>query len=103
MALRLLCKPSRKELISTGYVLSHCRWEKFNKKVGDFINCDAYVVQPFRTMATATKESQKCVTLENMNENIIRLEYAVRGPIVIRAGEIEKELEQVIPLRKIKI
>ncbi|EEB17528.1 Alanine aminotransferase, putative [Pediculus humanus corporis] len=45
-------------------------------------------------MSTAGKSNEKCVTIENMNENIIRLEYAVRGPIVIRAGEIEKELEQ---------
>lgn len=42
-----------------------------------------------RTMAS------KAVTLENLNPNIIKLEYAVRGPLVIRAGEIEKELEKV--------
>ncbi|CAG9561540.1 unnamed protein product [Danaus chrysippus] len=41
-----------------------------------------------RTMAS------KAVTLENLNPNIIKLEYAVRGPLVIRAGEIEKELEK---------
>lgn len=38
---------------------------------------------------------QKVVTVENMNPNIIKLEYAVRGPLVIRAAEIEKELEKV--------
>lgn len=42
-----------------------------------------------RTMAT------KAITVENINPNILRLEYAVRGPLVIRATEIEKELEKV--------
>lgn len=43
-----------------------------------------------RTMAS------KGLTVENMNPNIVKLEYAVRGPLVIRAGEIEKELEKVL-------
>lgn len=30
---------------------------------------------------------------DNVNQNAVRMEYAVRGPIVIRAGEIEKELQ----------
>ncbi|XP_060802433.1 alanine aminotransferase 1 [Amyelois transitella] len=41
-----------------------------------------------RTMAS------KAVTLENINPNIVKLEYAVRGPLVIRATEIAKELEK---------
>ncbi|KAJ0178034.1 hypothetical protein K1T71_005857 [Dendrolimus kikuchii] len=41
-----------------------------------------------RTMAS------KAVTVENINPNILKLEYAVRGPLVIRATEIEKELEK---------
>lgn len=32
-----------------------------------------------------------------MNPNVIKMEYAVRGPLVIRAGEIEKEIKQVKP------
>lgn len=32
------------------------------------------------------------ITLENMNPHVIALQYAVRGPIVARALEIEKEL-----------
>lgn len=39
--------------------------------------------------------ASKAVTLENINPNILKLEYAVRGPLVIRAAEIEKELEKV--------
>lgn len=42
----------------------------------------------YRTMS-------KAVTIENINPNILKLEYAVRGPLVIRAAEIEKELEKV--------
>lgn len=35
-----------------------------------------------------------CLQLDNINQNFIVMEYAVRGPLVIRAGEIEKELAQ---------
>lgn len=37
----------------------------------------------------------KCLNVENINPNFVVMEYAVRGPLVIRAGEIEKELEKV--------
>lgn len=37
----------------------------------------------------------RVLTLDNMNPNIKKMEYAVRGPIVIRAGEIEEELKKV--------
>lgn len=40
-----------------------------------------------RTMATGAK---RALTMENINPNIVKMEYAVRGPLVIRAGEIEK-------------
>lgn len=39
--------------------------------------------------------SKKCVRLDNINPCIKTMEYAVRGPLVIRAGEIEKELQKV--------
>lgn len=45
-----------------------------------------------RTMATAAKPT---LTLDSLNPNVIKMEYAVRGPLVIRAGEIEKEIKQV--------
>jgi hypothetical protein len=35
------------------------------------------------------------LTMDNLNPQIKIMEYAVRGPLVIRAGEIEKELEKV--------
>lgn len=37
----------------------------------------------------------RILTLESMNPRIRNVEYAVRGPIVIRAVELEKELQQV--------
>ncbi|RWS25992.1 alanine aminotransferase 2-like protein [Leptotrombidium deliense] len=33
------------------------------------------------------------LTLSNINENVKRMEYAVRGPLVIRAAQLEKELK----------
>lgn len=39
--------------------------------------------------------SQKVLNLENMNPNVRIMEYAVRGPLLIRATEIENELKTV--------
>lgn len=44
-----------------------------------------------RKMASTTN----ILTMDSINPNVIKMEYAVRGPLVIRAGEIEKELKQV--------
>lgn len=52
-----------------------------------------------QTMATSAK--RKLITLESMNPNMIKMEYAVRGPLVIRAAEIEKELKAVSSVRVI--
>lgn len=52
-------------------------------------------VERGRNMSTTANLSEKCLTLDNMNPNIKVMEYAVRGPLVIRAGEIEKELQSV--------
>lgn len=41
------------------------------------------------------KMSSKVLTLDSMNPNIIKMEYVVRGPLIIRAGEIENEIRQV--------
>ena len=35
------------------------------------------------------------VTVENMNPCVKRMEYAVRGPLVLRATELELEMKQV--------
>lgn len=46
-----------------------------------------------RAMASQSGESVLC--LDNLNPCIKVMEYAVRGPLVARAGDIEKELEKV--------
>ncbi|KAG7262939.1 hypothetical protein CRUP_008719 [Coryphaenoides rupestris] len=38
--------------------------------------------------------SQKVLTLDSMNQNVRRVEYAVRGPMVLRAMQIEAELKK---------
>lgn len=40
---------------------------------------------------------EKVLTLDTMNACVKRVEYAVRGPIVLRALELEQELSQVWP------
>uniref|UniRef100_A0AAG5DXC0 alanine transaminase n=1 Tax=Anopheles atroparvus TaxID=41427 RepID=A0AAG5DXC0_ANOAO len=45
------------------------------------------------TMA-CVQQQQRCVSIDNINPAIKTMEYAVRGPLVARAGVIEKELEQ---------
>ena len=37
----------------------------------------------------------KVLSIENINPHVKKMEYAVRGPIVIRAGEIEQEMAKV--------
>ncbi|XP_006879471.1 PREDICTED: major facilitator superfamily domain-containing protein 3 [Elephantulus edwardii] len=39
---------------------------------------------------------KKVLTLDTMNQCVRRLEYAVRGPIVVRALELEQELRQLL-------
>ena len=43
-------------------------------------------------------DTNKTLTMKNLNPHVIEVEYAVRGPIVIRAAEIEKELKTVFIL-----
>jgi len=53
--------------------------------------------QLFNAMKTSTHaaDSSKVLTLDSMNPNIKKVEYAVRGPIVVRAGALKKELQSV--------
>jgi len=50
----------------------------------------------FRTLSSVNMlskpSSSPLLTLDNINPNVKSMEYAVRGPLVIRAGELEKEL-----------
>jgi len=45
-----------------------------------------------RSMATSRG---RVLTMDTLNPNVRAMEYAVRGPIVVRAAEIEKELATV--------
>ncbi|CAG5114907.1 unnamed protein product, partial [Candidula unifasciata] len=45
-------------------------------------------------MVDTTSRRGKVLTIDTMNPHVKNIEYAVRGPIVTRAGEIEKELNQ---------
>jgi alanine transaminase len=45
-------------------------------------------------MAAAAAVGEKVLSMETLNPNVKKMEYAVRGPIVARAGEIEKELKE---------
>ncbi|UJR31234.1 hypothetical protein I4U23_018736 [Adineta vaga] len=38
--------------------------------------------------------NNRTLTIENLNPRVLEVEYAVRGPIVIRAAEIEKQLKE---------
>ncbi|KAF4526648.1 hypothetical protein B566_EDAN015199 [Ephemera danica] len=53
---------------------------------------------PTKHYSTDMASTCKCLTLENMNPCIKVMEYAVRGPLVIRATEIEKELQSYVHL-----
>lgn len=41
------------------------------------------------------KMREKILSMETLNPQVKAVEYAVRGPIVIKAGEIERCLEEV--------
>jgi len=41
--------------------------------------------------------NDKTLTLDKLNPCVKRMEYAVRGPLVIRAVQLEKELQNVSP------
>lgn len=42
-----------------------------------------------------SKPREKALNMENVNPQVKAAEYAVRGPIVIKAAEIERLLQQV--------
>lgn len=50
-----------------------------------------------QSLASRNGLKGKVLTLDTMNPCVRRVEYAVRGPIVHRALELEQELRQVLP------
>merc|ERR1712126_793978 len=65
---------------------------KIEKNVEADMNFNA-VGGKARHVASTVRRS-KVLTIDSMNERVKAVQYAVRGPIVIRAGEIEQELKQ---------
>ncbi|CAG0913679.1 unnamed protein product [Notodromas monacha] len=55
--------------------------------------CGWTVPQRWFSMSRMARKTAKVLTLDSMNPSIKTMEYAVRGPLVIRAVEIEKELQ----------
>lgn len=54
-------------------------------------------ITPYRGMAASAAVSPcgKVLTEDNVFLNLRKMEYAVRGPLLIRALELEKELQKV--------
>ena len=46
------------------------------------------------TAATTTTNTKKGLTVESMNQNVVKMEYAVRGAVVIEADRIKEELKK---------
>lgn len=78
--------------VATRFRLRLSRCTSFHNKSVGWFSRSTYHKQLSPTMVSQT---QPTLTLANLNPNVKVMEYAVRGPLVIRAGEIEKELEQV--------
>jgi len=51
------------------------------------------------TTNRTTSACGRVLTMDTLNPNVRAMEYAVRGPIVVRAAEIENELKKVNDLR----
>nr|XP_033798394.1 alanine aminotransferase 2 [Geotrypetes seraphini] len=59
--------------------------------------CFSTVAEAQAALSAANgKSRRKILTLQSMNPQVKAVEYAVRGPIVLKAGEIEKELQNGI-------
>ncbi|XP_050413736.1 alanine aminotransferase 2-like [Patella vulgata] len=47
--------------------------------------------------------NNKVLTIDTLNPNVVKMEYAVRGPIVARASQIEKELKEGVSKQFTKV
>nr|CAD7392176.1 unnamed protein product [Timema cristinae] len=95
-----LILPSVQRVVNSGHVHRSSGWVR--KGTEALYNKDwttPSIVHSSRTMSSnldsrshVGRSKQLCI--DNLNPNIKIMEYAVRGPLVIRASEIEKELEK---------
>uniref|UniRef100_A0A1I8BTG4 alanine transaminase n=1 Tax=Meloidogyne hapla TaxID=6305 RepID=A0A1I8BTG4_MELHA len=60
----------------------------------DFTNFNLIVNKRNMSTTSSNLAGKRVLTVETINPNVLTMEYAVRGPIVIRAVELEKELEK---------
>ena len=60
------------------------------------LNCNKCKFSKTSFSTQQLNNSHKVLTKDNIFENVLKVEYAVRGPIVVRAGEIENELKKVV-------
>lgn len=70
-------------------------FHRHKSAVGGFSRSTSEKLQQISRTRTMATQPQPTLTLDNLNPNVKVMEYAVRGPLVIRAAEIEKELEKV--------
>ena len=85
--------------ISTSVVACSCQGQREREGASHklLLSSDRLARRLSTTAAVAMESApMPSITLDNMNPAIKKMEYAVRGPLVIRANAIEKELEKVI-------
>lgn len=70
--------------------LSNRRVEFADQSSKKFLNVN--VVKKRYKMNNYSSQSEKILTIDNMSSSVKKIEYAVRGPLVIRAVELQKEL-----------
>ena len=70
-----------------------------NKSLGNFTKTLAVLSHHQQNGAIASihtsSRRDKVLNTQSMNANIKEMQYAVRGPIVLKAGQIEDKLERV--------
>lgn len=69
---------------------------EFRNRVLNCGNSNEKILNLFTARVNSYKmnhySTERVLTLDNMNPAVLKMEYAVRGPLVIRAAEIQKEL-----------
>lgn len=79
--------------------LSGAKLQRLSRASGDVFGSgsteSAGAARALSTATTAVRAAAHTITMENMNPCVKTMEYAVRGPLVIRATEIENELKKV--------
>lgn len=48
-----------------------------------------------RWLTTSLPHARAALTMDTMNQNVRAMEYAVRGEVPTRAGQIEREIQEV--------